>query len=382
MALQVEKNLSIFNFKLLPKAAVLALAMIGLLEVSAGLVMREVRLHCGNGDLVRLDRDFFCKNFQPVSRDDTVRNPEWKSPLYHSWKAMGKDGPFDAVVFGTSVADTGWVEMLKAKGLKILNTTGNPRFRGFLPEAVWNLLDNSAALHLRPGALLLYCTLTEREDLDFRIPPDSFKGTNRSLRKAGDSSKFESRFKNLWIYGLKKWQLRRQPEAQLIFLGKEPEFFQMSTLQGLRQNIHYTSEEQRALEDQFKVYRDEARTKGFRLALIVFPTKPQMYEWLLAPEYRGSGRRPHLEALQKACEKNRIPFLDLEKELSGLAHEYYFKKSRLLWFHADTHVNEWGAQATAKVVKKFVLSLRATEGPATKSSAGPSAKFGGSEAIP
>ena len=79
-----------------------------------------------------------------------------------------------------------------------------------------------------------------------------------------------------------------------------------------------------------------------------------MYEWLLGPGYQGQGRRPNLEAIRKACGKNGIPFLDLEKELSGAAREQYSKDGSLLWQHCDTHMNEQGSRLTAGKIAKFL----------------------------
>ena len=360
MALKTEKNLSISNFKILPKAALVALGMIFLLEVSAGLLMRMARLRCGGGDLVRVDTDFFCRNFRPLCDADPARDPRWKSRTYRSWDEMAEDGPFDAVVSGTSVGSTGWVEMLQAEGLKILNTTGNPEFRAFLPMGVWNLLDHSAKLNTRPGALLLYCALTERGDMDFRIPPESFrKKSIPAVHRAKEGPKFETHFGSFWTYTLKKIELQHDPEIKLIALEKGPEMLQTIALAGLRRKLDYSLEDERLLEEQFGVYRDEAARRGFRFAFVAFPTKPQMYEWLLGSEYRGAGRRPNLEAIQKACKKNGIPFLNVEKELARAAREHYSKDGTLLWLHCDTHMNDLGDRYTAGIVKKFIQDIQA-----------------------
>ena len=272
---------------------------------------------------------------------------------------MGGEGPFEIVAAGTSVAATGWVEMLKEKNFKILNTTGNPDFRGSLPAGVWNLLDHRAEIHARPGALLLYCALTERGDMDFRISPEYFRKSEMpAARWAAKGPAFDSRFAGFWIYALKKLEFRRRPEIRLLPLEKGPEMLQTAALTGLRrEELQYSLEDQRILDEQFRVYREEVAQKGLRFAFIAFPTKPQMYEWLLGAPYRGSGRRPNLEAIQKACEKNGIPFLDIEKELASAAHEHYAKDGSLLWQHCDTHMNEQGSRLTAEKVEKFIAGI-------------------------
>jgi len=105
-------NLSTFNFNRAPKALLIAVLIALLLEGVFHLTLMYVEWLYERGDMIAMDTDFFCRNYSKYAQKGPLRDKKYYPVEYSSWEEMGEAGPYDVVVFGSSVGNSGWVEML------------------------------------------------------------------------------------------------------------------------------------------------------------------------------------------------------------------------------------------------------------------------------
>lgn len=125
------------------------------------------------------------------------------------------------------------------------------------------------------------------------------------------------------------------------------------TLEEVKRHKNY-----RMLEEVFASMKAFAHSKNLAVAVVLIPSKPEIYSWVLDGESTWSGT-PRVsafnEAAKKLCEKNAFPFLDLKEDFIEEARKLYEEEGELLWWRDDTHWNDKGHGAAAKFTYEKLL---------------------------
>jgi hypothetical protein len=351
------KNLYISNSKKFPIAAIGAILIIFIVEISSWKILQKAENSCAGGDLIKMDKDLFCRNLKDFSCGDRIRI-KYRSKQYNSWREIGREGPYDVIVIGTSVGSMGWVEMLRLDyQFKICNLT-NPKFRGQFPGVFVDIISNYEVVNGKRKAILVYVDMTERSGRNFKVNYDishllkTYKKPQSEIKKKID---FPS---NKLVTYIK--QKNKSDGVVIMNIHGKDELFYPPDLIGLNMHISYSKNDYTKLERQLKQAKEIANQTGLQFAIITFPTKPQQYEWLIN-ENIGSdkkSKRENLNVIKKVAQNSNIPILDMEEELSILAKDLYQKKGEMLWPRDETHVNEKGARFYAEIIKKFLNNLK------------------------
>ena len=354
------KSSYISSFNKFPRAVLLAAAIIVSLEAAAWVILPAIEKSCMGGDLIKMDPDFLCRNFKKYATD--APRPEKYMPVrYTSWRDMGRGNPYDLIIFGNSVGDSGWAEILRSDyGFRVCNTTSGIKFRGTLPDVFINIMGNYNKINDANRSVLLFVGITGRapDRLHYR---DNVRGAIEFLLKRGNGGewKIETPAMGIMEYAAKKLWIKIRPKVKIININGSGELFFIPDLEGLSIDYNYSPEEYSRLCAQFKEYKDIAAERGCVLAIVAFPTKAQQYEWLLVQnrQLRSASGRKNLEVLKEIAAKNNIPILDLEQKLDLIARETYLKTGRLLWSRCDTHLNELGNKYAAAIIKSFIEKI-------------------------
>jgi hypothetical protein len=300
-----------------------------------------------------MDSDFFNRNLKKYATD-APRSDKYKSIKYRSYEEVGKDGPYDIIVVGSSVGNTGWVEMLRSDfGLKICNLTYGREVgkNGFIKA-----INAHDKINGDRPAILLYVQLTERNG--YRLPHPLYNIQDYHEEEKKEPFKMKIPTVKLSNYIRQK---RKAKNVKILEIGGREELFYVPDLAGLKMEIQYTSDEYSKISQRCKYYQEIAAEKNWTFAFIAFPTKPQQYEWLLAGDheaYAGSART-NLRTLESIFKENNVPFLNLEDKLDPIAKEIYSETGKLLWARADTHMLDFGSKYVAEIVKVFIDEIKA-----------------------
>lgn len=321
------------------------------IETTSYAFMRIVEKSCQGADLIRYDKDFFCRNLKPLSFPETFRMRQKYDRLgKKSFQEMGKDGPFDVIVFGDSSGISGWPEILRDQyELRIVNVTSY-RHQDEYPDAFLNVMRNYYELNQDHPAILLWTTITERGK-KYTLP--------RSLWSVlYDKPKWQFDFSflpSIKLMNYLRYKIYRSDYVEVIQLGKHRQMFLSWDIKGVAQ----TPAGQDVLTEQFKEAKAIAQEKGCRLGFVFIPTKVQLYPWLLKDKIKNWDYEVRgLPYLMEAARKADIPVLDISKELLATAKEVYEKKGELLWFPDDSHMNLEGASYVAEAVYPFIQEIR------------------------
>jgi len=304
------------------------------------------------------DPDFFFRSFKKYAQDKSFYQ-RYPVAQFKSFEDMGKHGSYDVIVFGTSVANMGWAEIMRQDfGMRICNAW--PFLNQFNSRnAGGKILDNYNKINDHKKALLLYCNFTETWELNLEML-DDVKEPERMVepREAAASTFFTPlsrviRRADWWIHVL------RWPQVVVINLNGDDEVFFISDLASLTAKREYDKYAYSKLVRQLKHFKERAAEHNCRFAIAAFPNKAQQYEWLLLEtgKIKSISPRINTQTLKKAAQECDIPFLDIEEKLTPIAKEVYAKERALLWWRDDTHVNGLGAKYIAGIIKEFIDSL-------------------------
>jgi hypothetical protein len=129
-------------------------------------------------------------------------------------------------------------------------------------------------------------------------------------------------------------------------------------------NIQYNKTDYENICKSLRFFKETAKKYGSIFCIVVFPTKPQMYEWLINEKInrKNISTRSSLKIMKRAAKDTGIPFLDIEEELKPIAKELYYSSGNLLWRRCDTHMNDDGNKYTAVIMEKFLKKVRKESG--------------------
>lgn len=97
---------------------------------------------------------------------------------------------------------------------------------------------------------------------------------------------------------------------------------------------------------------------GARLAVVVVPSKEEVYSWVWrgGPAWSsGAGPSGFSVMLARACAEEGIKFLDLKPELVAASRRAYEDSGRLLYWYDDTHMNAEGNALSAAAIRRELL---------------------------
>jgi lysophospholipase L1-like esterase len=105
-----------------------------------------------------------------------------------------------------------------------------------------------------------------------------------------------------------------------------------------------------------RAMKEAASQKGVRIAIVILPTKGEVYRWVLSPQSSDGGRRPSgfAAAVLAACQQLSLRCWDSKLFLQGEAQRLFASSHDLLWWRDDTHMNELGHQAIASFVAQEI----------------------------
>ena len=342
-----------FNFKKLPGAAIAAIVLILLIEGGAWLSLQTVRRIDGNGDLIRLDSDFFNRNLRKYDTDPPM---DKEVPERGSWKECWANAPYDVMVVGDSTGITGWAEILRADcGINILNLAFSVN-RGLVRSANL-LLGNYEGRYKHIKTVLLEVGLV-------RGHYEDMPGIGELIRESKERDfprlPAMSNTEKIIEYISNKISYLRKPSVEIVDIQGRAELFLADNINALAKPVHYPAEEYSKLCERLQYVKDSAAKKGCVYAVVAFPTKPQQYEWLLIKSGRLKtvSERTDLKMLKEACRVCHIPFLDVEEKLVPIAERVFRDTGKLLWRRCDTHMNETGARYSAAIINTFLSEIK------------------------
>jgi hypothetical protein len=115
------------------------------------------------------------------------------------------------------------------------------------------------------------------------------------------------------------------------------------------------------LRQTIAAMRHFAETKNLTVAIMVSPSKEEVYSWVLHgahPWSTSSDPSGFAAAVREIARENHLPFLDLKPLLIEASQRVYRQSGHLLWWRDDTHWNADGHMEVARIVYKLYASLK------------------------
>jgi hypothetical protein len=268
---------------------------------------------------------------------------------------MGKRGPYDVIVFGTSVANMGWVEVMRQDlGVRACNTW--PLLNQFAYKSAGTvILDNYDKINDHRRAILVYGDFFEWYNLGLSALEDN----QISASSVSYNKEIVTPLVKVVRRAIHWLRVRISPQVIVCNINGDDELFFASDLRSLSEKKEFSPENYADLVKKLIHFKDRAEKIDCRFVIVAFPSKAQQYEWLLREtgNIQGVSPRASSRTLRKAAAECGIPFLDLEEKLTPIAKEVYAKERRLLWWRDDTHMNGLGVKYVAAIVKEFIDTL-------------------------
>lgn len=126
-----------------------------------------------------------------------------------------------------------------------------------------------------------------------------------------------------------------------------------ATKQGILSHANYGN-----MEHSLQAITDLARARSIPLNIVMFPTKAEVYGWILDETIAATS---HVEesgfamVMREFCQANDVRFLDLTPHLQKRAHELLDSRGQLLWWFDDTHWNTHGHDLAAEAIYDQLL---------------------------
>jgi len=115
------------------------------------------------------------------------------------------------------------------------------------------------------------------------------------------------------------------------------------------------------LERTFSAMRDAVQARGFKMVVLLFPTKGEVYKWILderEPRLEDTAPSGFARAVLAACSRTDINCTDLKPMFVEEAQRRLTSKGELLWWRDDTHLNAIGNTIVAEFIAHRVLGSR------------------------
>jgi hypothetical protein len=148
-------------------------------------------------------------------------------------------------------------------------------------------------------------------------------------------------------------------EVRKLPSGKEILFYKPHIKRSLRTEPEILEHEHFSrLRDVILGLHKYCEERSWRLVVLVFPSKEEVYTWLLAGTQLSSEQPKNsafAHALARFCGKSGITTLDLGPEMAQAAKRLYSKSGALLWWADDTHWNEHGHAVATDIIYTHIF---------------------------
>ena len=305
-----------------------------------------------------------------LAGDPALREP--RSVLFETDAAGFRNGevagPLDVVVLGDSFSagvGTTQEQVFAALLAKAGHRVYNLSYPGGPYDEFVNLAIEGPRLPLAPRAWLIW-TLYAGNDLD-----DGYGSIwdPAALPRKGTAAAWVVRFRtfrnrspvNQLMQGL---TARLNDVGESVIEQKLPDgrpmlFVRTHEMWGLKSQAEIEQYKNfPKLERAMQAVRDLAEAKGLRLGILLFPTKGEVYRWVL------EGRLPRAEdeapsgfglAVGAACRRAQTVCVDAKPFFAREARRLFEASGELLWWRDDTHLNGRGHEAAATLVRREIL---------------------------
>lgn len=314
-----------------------------------------------HGDLAAMIGDQALRERRPIAfRTDAFG--------FRNGEEAGDRRAYDLIVLGDSFGvgngttqERTWVSLLGRRGLKAYNLS--------MPGAPWqhyvHLVSRIEGLPVHSGSLLLLA-LFSGNDLD-----DDYRERPVDLSRLPWSSPGERLGVRASTF------LRRSPLRQLASRlgagnGAAGEVLVRDFVDGRKVLFYrpYAARKERtaamvrnhrqygALLDAIRRINRVAGERRLRPAIVLFPSKEEVYEWVLAgaaPWTTEPAPSGLAAALGDFCRQNGLSFVDLKPALVRASREEFAASGQLLYWTDDTHWNERGHAVVGDLLYRHLV---------------------------
>lgn len=277
-------------------------------------------------------------------------------------------GPVDVLVLGDSFSagvgttqERVFASLLEQRGRRVYNLSypGGPydQFVNFAIE--WSRLT------VTPDAWLIW-TLYTGNDLDDGYgatwDPGQFPSRSglapwavrfRTFRNRSPLNQIMQGLQARWGGDREGVLIRRLPDGRPMLFVKTHEQWGTRPRPEVEGHPNFAK-----LEKTLAAMRSLAEARHLRLVLLIFPTKGEVYRWVLEgrpPKPEDSEPSGFAQGVLEACRRIGLTCLDSKPWLVAAARREYDRNGRLLWWRDDTHLGEAGHEAVADLILTDVL---------------------------
>ena len=245
-------------------------------------------------------------------------------------------------------------------GLSVYNLS----YPGGPYEQYLNFSIEAPKLNLLPGTELIWTIYTgnDLEDAGGEIwDIQSLPWRTGTAAALVEYRTFRDRspLRQIWSALLSRWRgiskdvlVRSLPEGgPMLFYGPQ-EAWGQRTRREVERHPNFPK-----LLTTFRAMKKTADRMKVRIAIIILPTKGEVYRQVLSPESPAadSQRSGFGEAVLSACEQISLACWDSKPYLREEARRLFAASKELLWWRDDTHINDSGHQALAEFLEKDIL---------------------------
>ena len=274
-------------------------------------------------------------------------------------------GPIDVVVLGDSFSagvgttqDQIFASLLERGGHRVYNLS----YPGGPYDQLVNVAIEGPRLSLAPGAWLVW-TLYEGNDLDDGYgtvwDPGALPRNNWLAARLVQFRTFRNRSPfNQVMAGFRARMNgpgdgvieRRLPDGKPLLFVRAHEAWGQRSRAEIERHQNFPG-----LERSLEAVRNLASVRQMRLGIVIFPTKGEVYRWVL------DGRPPRAEdevpsgfaqAVQAACRRMKVACVDAKPFFVSESRRLLDSSGELLWWRDDTHLNGRGHEAVAALVER------------------------------
>ena len=148
---------------------------------------------------------------------------------------------------------------------------------------------------------------------------------------------------------------RPLPDGQSVLFFKPQELWGNRSRPEVEQHPNFEK-----LKRTLAAMRELTTERQVDLTVLVFPTKGEVYRWLLEarnPLPEDSHASGFAQAVLEVCQTSSIMCYDTKAYLVSEARRLYDTEGKLLWWRDDTHIGKYGHRAIANYIADRVLQV-------------------------
>ena len=268
----------------------------------------------------------------------------------------------DSFAAGVGVTQTAtFAYTLAARhGLSVYNLS----YPGGPYEQYLNFSIEAPKLNLIPGTELIWTLYTgnDLEDaggeiwdinaLPWRTGLSAALVKYRTFRERSPLRQIWNALRSRWVGISKDVVVRSVPDGRsMLFYGPQEAWGDRTRVE-VERHPNFPK-----LLTTFRAMKETAEKMGVRIAVIILPTKGEVYRQVLNPQLSDESFRPSgfEEAVMGACGQVSLRCWDSKPYFREEARRLFAASQEWLWWRDDTHINERGHQAIARFVEQELL---------------------------